>query len=65
MKRGLSDSLARIWKGFSFHLASPTVNWVKHIGGSLLGASMGAIARNQMDIEISKSHIRGVQLKVV
>ena len=65
MKRSLSDSLSRIWKGFSFHLKSPTINWVKHIGGRLLGASMGAIARNQMDIEISKSYIQGVLMKVV
>jgi len=63
MKRSLSSALARIWQGFAFHLEKP-LNWQKHIGGSILGASMGVVARNKIDIQISKFHLRGMLLKV-
>ncbi|KAI0230509.1 hypothetical protein LSAT2_019149, partial [Lamellibrachia satsuma] len=53
MKRSLSNSLSRIWKGFKFHLESPSVHWVKSVGGSKLGASIGVIVKNLLDIQIS------------
>ncbi|KAI0217504.1 hypothetical protein LSAT2_030722 [Lamellibrachia satsuma] len=52
MRRSMSDTMARIWKGFSFRLESPSINWVKHIGGKMLGASMGLIVKNLLDIQI-------------
>ncbi|KAK2165040.1 hypothetical protein NP493_1368g00013 [Ridgeia piscesae] len=52
MKRSLSNSRSRIWKGFKFHKESPSVNWVEHTGGSKLGASIGVIIKNSLDIQI-------------
>ena len=54
MKRSLSSTMARIWEGFKFRLESPSVYWVKRVGGSKLGASIGVIVRNLLDIVISK-----------
>ena len=54
MKRSLSNSLSRIWKGFKFHIENPSVNWAEHAGGSKLGASIGVIVKNSLDIQISE-----------
>ena len=55
MRRSLKSTASRVWKGFHFRLESPSVNWVKHVGGSKLGASMGVICRNLLDIQLSES----------
>ena len=54
MRRSLRDVAAKIWKGFHIRLETPSVDWQKHVGGSKLGASMGVIVRNLLDIKISK-----------
>ena len=54
MKRSLSNLRSRIWKGFKFHRESPSVNWEEHTGGSKLGASIGVIIKNSLDIQISE-----------
>ena len=54
MRRSLAKSLTRIWTGFKFRLETPSIHWVKHVGGSKLGASMGVIVKNLLEIQISK-----------
>ena len=54
VKRSLDDVVSKSWKGFDFHLQTPSVDWVKHVGGSMLGASKGVIVRNIFDLRISK-----------
>ena len=58
MKRSLKSTASRVWKGFKFRLESPSVNWVKHVGGSKLGASMGVICRNLLDIQLSEYRLK-------
>ena len=53
MKRSLSSVIARIWQGFHFKLASPSVDWRKAVGGSAVGASFGLVIKNMLDILIS------------
>ncbi|XP_066300826.1 uncharacterized protein [Branchiostoma lanceolatum] len=48
-KRGLSDR----WKGISFLLEAPGVDWKKIIGSSTIGASFGVIVRNRLDLAIA------------
>ena len=55
IKRSLSSVIARIWQGFHFNLASPSVDWRKAVGGSAVGASFGLVIKNMLDILISKS----------
>jgi len=57
MKRSLAKSLTRIWTGFTFRLETPSIHWVKHVGGSKLGASMGVIVKNLLEIQISKRDV--------
>ena len=52
MRRSLKDVASRIWEGFHFQLKTPSFEWVKAFGGSDLGASMGVIIRNVLDIDI-------------
>lgn len=54
MKRSLAQSLSRIWTGFTFRVETPSIHWVKHVGGSKLGASMGVIVKNLLEVQISK-----------
>ena len=54
MRRSLADVSSNIWKGFQFYLETPSVDWQKHVGGSSLGASIGVIVRNLIDINIGK-----------
>ena len=56
MRRSLKDVLGRIWKGFEFKLATPSMDWQKQIGGSSLGASFGLIIKNELDLKICKLH---------
>ncbi|KAK2175673.1 hypothetical protein NP493_715g02033 [Ridgeia piscesae] len=52
MRRSVDKVLGAIWKGFKFLLQSPGVDWQKTIGSNKLGASMGLVVRNILDIEI-------------
>ena len=54
MRRSVDKVLGAIWKGFKFLLQSPGVDWKKTIGSNKLGASMGLVVRNILDIEISE-----------
>ena len=56
MRRQLKQVLSRIWKGFDFHLKSPSVSWYRLLGSENIGASFGLIIENRMDLKISKGH---------
>ena len=54
MRRGLKETIGRIWKGFEFELKSPSKFWQKKIGSKNVGASFGLIIKNQMELKIGK-----------
>ena len=54
IKRGIIDTIKRIWKGFHWKLETPSMDWSKAIGGSKLGASFGLIIKNFLEIDISE-----------
>ena len=54
MRRGLKEIASRIWKGFTFNLATPSKDWQKKIGGKSLGASFGLVFKNALNIKIGK-----------
>ena len=64
VKRSLYDIVSKSWKGFNFHLQTPSVDWVKHVGGSMLGASMGVIVRNILDLRVSKCWYYAVSINM-
>ena len=54
VKRSLDIIVSNSWKGFDLRIQTPSVDWVKHVGGSNLGASIGVKMRNIFDLQISK-----------
>ena len=53
-RRSLSRVIDRIWQGFHFNIQSPSVDWRKGLGGSSLGASVGLLIKNILDLELSE-----------
>ncbi|XP_066298079.1 uncharacterized protein [Branchiostoma lanceolatum] len=51
-KRGLSDTIEKLFKGFYFKLETPSYDWHKRIGSSKIGASMGLVIRNKMELDL-------------
>ncbi|KAI8519524.1 hypothetical protein Bbelb_027810, partial [Branchiostoma belcheri] len=51
-KRGFSDSIGKLFKGFHFKLETPSYDWHKRIGSSAVGASMGLVIRNLMELDL-------------
>ncbi|XP_019642103.1 PREDICTED: uncharacterized protein LOC109483513 [Branchiostoma belcheri] len=54
-KRGLPavrKVLEKLFKGFDFKLETPSVDWQKKIGSSQIGASLGIIIRNMMELNL-------------
>ena len=54
MRRSLADVASAIWGGFHFRLETPSFDWEKMVGGTSMGASMGLIIQNFIDIDIGK-----------
>ncbi|XP_078573994.1 uncharacterized protein LOC144860567 isoform X3 [Branchiostoma floridae x Branchiostoma japonicum] len=55
-KRGLTDVIEKIeklFKPFHFRLETPSMDWHKRIGSSKVGASMGLVIRNEMELDLS------------
>ncbi|XP_078585865.1 uncharacterized protein LOC144867676 [Branchiostoma floridae x Branchiostoma japonicum] len=51
-KRGVNDQLNKLFKPFYFKLATPSYDWHKRIGSSNIGASMGLVIRNEMELDL-------------
>jgi len=64
VKRSLNYVVSKSWKGFDFRLQTPSVDWVKQVGGSKLGASMGVIMRNIFELRISKCWYYAVSINM-
>ncbi|KAJ8320504.1 hypothetical protein KUTeg_002091 [Tegillarca granosa] len=49
-----------VWKGLEFRLQSPSVDWLKMIGSTTVGASFGIIMANLLDFKIAplSGHLR-------
>ncbi|XP_035698712.1 uncharacterized protein LOC118431577 [Branchiostoma floridae] len=55
-RRGLTDVIEKIeklFKPFHFKLETPSMDWHKRIGSSKVGASMGLVIRNEMELDLS------------
>lgn len=48
-KRSLSDFL----KDLSFNLETPSVDWSKSVGSDVIGASIGLVTKNRMELKLS------------
>ena len=51
-RRSFGDILSKIWKGFHFRLETPAFSWMKMVGGTKLGISMGVVVENFLEINI-------------
>ncbi|XP_078575734.1 uncharacterized protein LOC144861638 [Branchiostoma floridae x Branchiostoma japonicum] len=54
-KRGLSEAvekLGKLFKGHHFKLETPSMDWHKRIGSEKIGASLGLVIRNEMELDL-------------